>query len=230
MSCKLIEIPFFSNRRMPSLERGKKICRLFFTKASTFSEQGVTVNVLWDHWYSFNWMECVDFVARILLARQKSVPFPSPVRKVCQNVSFFLLPPLLFFVSVSKVDSKGSIRVCDDTVRHVRGFLNFKWRLLRVIVEYVSIMIMKKKKNIVFHFFIHIYKYLYSGKYKSIMLDYIIIDFWRKKKYFSNNLYRVLFMKMITIDSFVDQVLEIILYYDWFSKEKKRYFSKVIYY
>lgn len=51
-----------------------------------------------DHWYSFNWMECVDFVARILLAGQKSVPLPSRPWEKCVRTCFFS-----FFLSFFRV-------------------------------------------------------------------------------------------------------------------------------
>lgn len=63
-----------------------------------------------DHWYSFNWMECVDFVRfGLLLAGQKSVPLPSrPVRKVCQKVCLFSSSSSssFFFAFVSEVSRK----------------------------------------------------------------------------------------------------------------------------
>lgn len=85
-----------------------------------------------DHWYSFNWMECVDFVARILLAGQKSVPLPSRPWEKCVRTCVFSPFFSLFFASVF---SKRIETFDHDTMRVFFFFFNFKSRFRAKIAK-----------------------------------------------------------------------------------------------
>lgn len=107
-----------------------------------------------DHWYSFNWMECVDFVARILLAGQKSVPLPSRPWEKCVRTCFFS-----FFLSFFRVCLLQANR--NVWSRYNASFFLF-FLILNRVSERRSLRIMvdnKKRKNIAFQFLIYI-KYL----------------------------------------------------------------------
>lgn len=101
-----------------------------------------------DHWYSFNWMECVDFVARILLAGQKSVPLPSRPWEKCVRTCVFSPFFSPFFASVFS----NRIETFDhDTMR----VFFFFFLILNRVSERRSLRIMvdnEKRKNIAFQF------------------------------------------------------------------------------